>query len=326
MIKIQFRQPAILYIDNRVTLTRNDLLAIKAHIRKRIFQDGMNADGKQMERAKSYQSPNNLYRFLTGDLFETFDIQAASGVILMTLDGYPDVVLNVLEDRYGRIFQFSKSDIEFIDRMVAAKLNVLGEDVSDSAKKALKEKREKERKKEEESLIAENESYEIERAEKLLEEATPEIVSTGNPGEEDAIINTPPPKAADRSKIVTGTFQLQYDSQVSFSAEELTLIANQIKTRINIQNLDVNGSTIPRFLKRFIDSESLASIRVTQNKSKGILTMSVRYITPSLEGVQIAKVKIFGWSNSEVAFVNDLVDEKIALQGLQKTVSTKRLN
>ena len=92
-----------------------DILSIEAAVRKRIFQNGYNAAGKHMARARAY--PAGFYRYATGQLFRGLEINQKGNKLQMVLKrSQIEIIRRSLERRYGIIFAFDKSEQALINK------------------------------------------------------------------------------------------------------------------------------------------------------------------------------------------------------------------
>lgn len=117
MIRVALASRAVLFVDNRIDFTPH-IPAIEAQIRRRIFDQGLNALDRQMPRAKD--RPTGRYRYRTGRLYASLRVlHPRRGELVMVFD-YSDVVLGFLNRKYGPIFDWSPSDVAVVTSIARA--------------------------------------------------------------------------------------------------------------------------------------------------------------------------------------------------------------
>ena len=119
MIRVQLASRAVLYVDARSDLS-SKLVKIKMQVSTRIFTKGLNALDSQMIRAMD--RPFGKYRYRTGKLLNSLMItQPVQGMLVMAFN-YPDPILAFLQRKYGPIFDWSPSDIAYVQTLVQSSL------------------------------------------------------------------------------------------------------------------------------------------------------------------------------------------------------------
>lgn len=111
---------SVLEIDSRVDLSEWTQ-SIEEHIYNRIFILGLNSDDKKMKRRKRLSKLDTqrmtTYRVYTGKLSRSLRVEYEVGFLYLTFKR-KRVILDCLSTRYGLIFQFSPSDIEYIESII----------------------------------------------------------------------------------------------------------------------------------------------------------------------------------------------------------------
>lgn len=307
--RLAFRQPSTLRIDSRVRFDDFDIDLIEARVRKRIFQDGKNANDQQMEPARSYPPPRGLYRYLTGDLYRSLQVSSPTlGVLLLTFN-YSDLVMNTLEDRYGPIFQWSPSDERFVNELAKEWLRDNGLDADSletfDRENAQKREAEEARQAEQRDLLRQDEPE---------DEGADGDAGAAEPADSGA---TPPVQVADR--------YLRYDRQVTMTNSDLATIRKQVVQRIRERNTDSRGRSIRPVLANAINNATLNSVKVLRPTS-GRLALRVRYVNAEIPPLEQQYGVVFDWSPSDIQFVDQLVRRKLQEKGLPLETPTGRIS
>lgn len=288
---------SVLYFDERVDLDRGDVEIIRAQVRSRIFNAGFNALDRQMPHAKSYQSPRDLYRFLTGKLYQSVDVkETARGVLELRID-YDNVILAVLEDMYGRIFAWSPKDVELVDAITRDKLRAAGvpkefHTMGDAEREVRRAARARY---EAEQQAAQKAAY--------LEALNRRVGDHIPPEKRD-------PERPQQTRYDSKAFLLDYDPRANLGAAELMAIRDKVKQRIDLQGLTAAGADIPRDLKQALNRDTFNSIEVRAERP-GRLRMDVVYRNLDLPALEQRYGRVFGWGKNDVRFVDDLVRARI---------------
>ncbi len=100
--------------------TKADLNIIMSRIQERIFKLGLNSRDNQMaaprrRNATGGRSRNQPYRFDTGELYRSISLKQTNNSGDLDLSFRREkVVIKALIERYGDIFKFSPSDIQYV--------------------------------------------------------------------------------------------------------------------------------------------------------------------------------------------------------------------
>lgn len=320
VMHVRLARPASVYrIDPRVKFDASKLDLIKTRVRTRIFDEGLNSFDSQTLPALSYQSPRGFYRYKEGQLFNSISVTQNGDQIILEFR-YPEVILNVLEDRYGYTFLFSPSDKEYIDKLVLDSLTALGlrplGELGDAERKALqdnpalRDQYEQEKKLADEirkanvqseddaiaTLVAEKEAYEKAKVEK----PTRAPARTREP--------EPPIEREAGNKMVT--HDLEYDSRATLYAVDYQEFAQDIKNRIRILNKDASDLPIKaEILPQILDNPTINSIVITKPRA-GLLRLKVTYKDLKIPPLETQYGAVFDWSPSDIA----KVDAKVKLR------------
>lgn len=116
-----FGDQAIMQIEEEsVNLLKDEVNDIKQIVRRRIFLEGKNAADEQMARARN--APGPLYRYDSGQLLRSQDVRITRNTIEMSFEREA-FILEYLENKYGKIFEFSQNDVNEINELVAENLS-----------------------------------------------------------------------------------------------------------------------------------------------------------------------------------------------------------
>lgn len=290
------RAAALLHVDDRVTFTPRDITAIKAQVRNRIFNEGLNDQGRQMQPAKSYPPPRGLYRFLTGELYRSANVTGGDGLLALSFN-YDEVVLASLEDRYGPIFGWSPQDVAFVDQMVRDKLRMMGlpPEAEATGRELLEARRAARAAWEAEQLAVAKQAYLAALNDKLGEELPPA---------------RRPANAPDAARAEVRTQYLEYDPRAPLGLAEVMAIRDKVVYRIRMQGLNAAGNDIPQALYTAINADTYRSIEVRQ-AGPGRLLLRVVLRNGDLPALERAHGRVFAWGKHDVRFVDDLVRQRL---------------
>lgn len=124
---------SVLEIDPRVDISDwiND---IEGQVYNRIFIRGLNSRDDQMKRRKALHPGDNqrflYYRVYTKSLSGSLRVEQEDN-FLWLIFRRKTVILDCLTTRYGTIFEWSPSDIAFVERIVRFELEYAGWDPYD---------------------------------------------------------------------------------------------------------------------------------------------------------------------------------------------------
>ena len=217
------RPPATLYVNPRIPITDIQLDLIKERLRERIFKLGWNAYGEQTLPALSYDSPRGLFRFLTGRLYSSLRVFRVGQDKIAFEFRYPELILSVLDDRYGLTFYWSKYEADFVDKLQADTAREMGvEDVTATESTLISQKRKKDL---ERTRDYQEQQRKIHEEAKARNERNPLAPETEPQAEGKAPID----------KVVTGgveTHRIQYDGRAGLDGTDIMNIENDLKYRI----------------------------------------------------------------------------------------------
>lgn len=123
-------------LANKITWNNAQLVNIKQRITQRLFEKGLNSEDKQMLQARIYPPPNTRksprgleyrkykYRYHTGQLLDSLIVSTFRKNGLKITWRRRDVILDSLIARYGQMFDFSPSDIEYIKYLILVKIGL----------------------------------------------------------------------------------------------------------------------------------------------------------------------------------------------------------
>lgn len=328
--------------DDRVEFTRGDIDVIIAHVRNRIFVKGINANGEQMERAKSYPPPRGLYRYVTGDLYRSIRMEVVTpGVLRMSWE-YPAVILGALEERYGPIFEWSDTDEAFVDKVAAGILREMqlpedgrpdaistsraaAREAERAAKAAAKEAAKKE------AAAARERKADAAKVREEVEEKIAQGKEVEERIEKQAEAARRPTRQEEESGEWTGvapTFQrvLNLSRFYRLTPGDINTLIGMIRNRIIRNGQTATGGAIPAELRRKLTRETLDSIRVLQPPNQYrtvVLQYSLR--NPALlRDPEVARV--FAWSQAEINAMKGIINRHYREQGDSAAVVVTRLS
>lgn len=298
LISTQLSRESRLAVDNRIVFSESELRRILTAVKNRIHVEGKNALDEQMRPAQSYNSPRGLYRYLTGDLFNSTFIRQDSGFLVLSWI-YESVILNSLEEMYGVIFAWSDADIREVRELERDKLREIDVPFDESYLNRIQRVQ---RARELEEIAREKE------AAKSASELAPE--GRGPTDEEiareldDTPFNVP-------GAIAVESNQLRYDPDAKLSSEDIAAIRREVRRRIIVFELDANGNPIPEQVVSELNNATLQTIKVVKTRA-GLLTLRVRHRNPALvAAMHEYNAPVFDWSPSDIVFVDAIVREKL---------------
>lgn len=112
--------------NTRLKLSKRDLDDIKRQVEERLFVKGHNSNDVQMARAKSYR--REFYRYFSGKLKNSISVKQVRSNIHLTFRR-KTVILDCLVERYGKMFQWSPNDMEFVENLLRQRYNLPRYDV-----------------------------------------------------------------------------------------------------------------------------------------------------------------------------------------------------
>lgn len=112
--------------NTRLKLSQRDLDDIKKQVEDRLFVKGHNSQDRQMARAKSYR--REFYRYFSGRLKNSISVKQVRSNIHLTFRR-KTVILDCLVERYGKMFQWSPKDMEFVENLLRERYNLPRYDV-----------------------------------------------------------------------------------------------------------------------------------------------------------------------------------------------------
>lgn len=305
------RPPATLYINPRIPITDIQLELIKERLRERIFKLGWNAYGEQTLPALSYDSPRGLFRFLTGKLYSSLRVYRIGEDRIAFEFRYPELIQNVLDDRYGLTFYWSKYESDFVDKLqedTAREMDVDG--MTSTEMQLIRQERNKDLKRTEAYQEEQKKIYEDARA---RNEARPE---------------TEPAEVPENDRVITGgieTHRIQYDGRAGLDGTDITNIENDLKSRIRTLRTNVFDQAIPSGLQDvLIDRRTIDSMRVSKSRS-GLLTLRVVYYRKSVQEAERKTTPVYDFSIRNLENIDQLVEIRLAQKGLVKEVETKKI-
>lgn len=305
------RPPATLYVNPRIPISDIQLELIKERLRERIFKLGWNAYGSQTLPALSYDSPRGLFRFLTGKLYSSLRVYRIGEDRIAFEFRYPELILSVLDDRYGLTFFWSKYESDFVDKLqedTAREMDVDG--MTSTELQTIRQERNKDLKRTEAYQEEQKKIYEDARA---RNEARPE---------------TEPAEVPETDRVITGgieTHRVQYDGRAGLDGTDITNIENDLKSRIRTLRTNVFDQAIPSGLQDvLIDRRTIDSLRVSKSRS-GLLTLRVIYYRKSVQEAERKTTPVYDFSIRNLENIDQLVDIRLAQKGLVKEVETKKI-
>lgn len=289
-------------IDVRADLNQRDLSSIKKQYQKRLFVNGFNSMDRQMQPAFSYKSPKGLFRFLTGHLFGTVKVEFAAGKVMVSVY-YDNIILNKLEERYGFMFAWSKSDIEYIDKVVESRLIAQGLDPEINTDLISNR-----------SLTLEDERLQIANDMNTAKLATDNIITplaVPLPIEELDKNGVPIPPPKNR---IAGTlkFDWTYDPSFNLNQNDLLDIQNHIRDRVLINYMNANDTIIKAADRVYLDDKTMNSIKVKKEKN-GLLNLWVTFYTQEAMLFHTNQASVFGFSPSDIAYIDNIFNRKMGL-------------
>lgn len=308
------RPPATLYINPRIPISDIQLELIKERLRERIFKLGWNAYGQQTLPALSYDSPRGLFRFLTGKLYSSLRVYRIGEDRIAFEFRYPELIQNVLDDRYGLTFYWSKYESDFVDKLqedTAREMDVDG--MTSTELQTIRQERNKDLKRTEAYQEEQKKIYEDARARNEARPLTPE---------------PEPADVPESDRVITGgveTHRVQYDGRAGLDGTDITNIENDLKSRIRTLRTNVFDQAIPSGLQDvLIDRRTIDSLRVSKSRS-GLLTLRVVYYRKSVQEAERRTTPVYDFSIRNLENIDQLVEIRLAQKGLVKEVETKKI-
>jgi hypothetical protein len=288
--KIEFRAASVkrtttLLIDKRALLTKSDLRLVKENYIDRLFVKGLNSRDQQMMRALSYAPVRDLYRFRSGSLMASVDSEFTSGKVMVSVT-YDPVILATLEDRYGFMFAFSQSNIDYIDKIVESRLIAQGLDVENDY-----------------TLIQERNDLLAIDAQKVIDDMNEAKLDNEIPSIDTEIED---PNFTPRGKAGQEVFEYFYINDTKLTQDQLRLIENHLRNRILTNQQTSNDTLIKESDMPFIDFRTINSIKITQPQ-KGVLRLRVTFYTTEVLNLH-RKIKIFDFSPSDINYIQNLLN------------------
>lgn len=306
------RPPATLYVNPRIPISDIQLELIKERLRERIFKLGWNAYGAQTLPALSYDSPRGLFRFLTGKLYSSLRVYRIGEDRIAFEFRYPELIQNVLDDRYGLTFYWSKYESDFVDKLqedTAREMDVDG--MTSTELQTIRQERNKDLKRTEAYQEEQKKIYEDARARNEARPLAPE-----------------PEMLPESDRVITGgieTHRVQYDGRAGLDGTDITNIENDLKSRIKTLRTNIFDQAIPSGLQDvLIDRRTIDSMRVSKSRS-GLLTLRVVYYRKSVQEAERKTTPVYDFSIRNLENIDQLVEIRLAQKGLVKEVETKKI-
>lgn len=327
------RLPSILRFDPRVKLTNAQITSITKAVQDRIFRKGWNANDEQTLPALSYQSPRGLYRYLTGTLYNSIRIELAGDGALSMYFAYEDVILAVLEDRYGFTFQWSPSDTEYVmriveDQAIAQGLTPLSEltpadvvritnpderkNMQDLLNIAINIGRDNEAQREQERgvLTKDKEDYEKRK---------------GDRAKADTNIPTRDGEYVPKEGTVRKSLKIEYDPRAILTPEVYAQVEQNIKNRIRQEGRNALGEIIPADIRDIvIDYRTINALSVTKSKN-GTLSLNVTYYDLNIPEIEKRRGAVYAWSQDEIDYIDQWVQMYLQRKNLTPNIATQAL-
>lgn len=330
------RAPSVLYLDPRVPLTNDQVELVKRQIRERIFVKGWNANLEQTLPALSYESPRGLYRYLTGTLYNSLVLRKVGNDRLVMEFQYPQIILAVLEDRYGVTFVWSDYEKEFVDKLQAdnaklAGLPPLGQ-VSETDVQSAKGNPDLERQIQEQKDLADK------IAKQRDSQATNEVsaIERDKADYEKRKANRPPspterqPARAPAETPKGGTnvvyHEVSYDPRAPLRSIDWDSITESMKTRIRSLGEDIYNNSIPANIRdEIIDYRTINSLQIKRSRA-GVLRLRVIYYDDTIPRLERLNKPVYNFALSELRELDEIVRIRLGEKDLQQTVSTQRIS
>lgn len=296
-ISVKQSRQSTLLIDRRIQFTPNELERILRIVLNRIHVDGINALGDQMNRARSYEPPRGLYRYLTGDLYNSTTIRQDGPKLILEWN-YESVILNSLEEMYGVIFMWAERDIREVRELERDKLRELDVPFDESELNRLQEI---ERIKELEENAREK------QAAREANELTPE---GQQPTEEEIEERTDEEPVEIPGRISVVESVLAYDESAKLNQNDIDRIRRNVRQRIVLRQLDGNDSPIPQEVVELITNRTMQTLKIVKTRA-GLLTMRTRIRSAELAlAMYEYNSPVFTWSPSDADFVDEIIQSK----------------
>lgn len=289
-----------LTVDSRVRFTQRDYYLIETKVKDRIFTRGHNSLDQQMLPALSYNSYNNLYRFLTGRLRKSLAVGYYNNQSIAIYIDYEEVILNSLEDRYGIIFNWSPSDVAYANKVMESRLIAQGFDEDDG--RDTQDIGLPPRPTDGSPQVPTN-SVEQDQARNLssdLEERARDLSRAKSGSTKKPSIPTPESDVKVRKR-----FTFEYSPKHKLSSADLLAFETFARERLFAKQ-DFNGGRLPPDYAELIDYDTITSLQIT-NPRKGVLAMKITISNSKIWLIHQKRVLIFGFGIKEALFLNRLL-------------------
>jgi hypothetical protein len=227
---------------------------------------------------------------------------------------YPELILSVLDDRYGLTFYWSKYESDFVDKLQEDTAREMGVDGMTAT---------------ESTLIGQERRKDLERTRDYQDEQKKINDDAKARNERRPLAPEPEAEAIPEiDRVVTGgvvTHRLQYDGRAGLDGTDITNIENDLKYRIRTLRTNVFDQSIPSGLQDIlIDRRTIDSLRVSKSRS-GLLTLRVVYYRKSVQEAERKTTPVYDFSIRNLENIDQLVEMRLAQKGLVKEVETRKI-